>query len=93
VQATATSELVEEPRSSSISVDIASALFFDAPSRLVTFKDIVGSISVIQSLRENVVYQFILPESLKRELFSGIRRGAGDVLLYGPPGCGKTVLV
>ena len=72
--------------------DIATDFSFSQPSRIVTYGDIIGSSVVIQSLRENVVYQFILPDSIKRKIFSGIRKGAGDVLLYGPPGCGKNLL-
>lgn len=72
--------------------DITIDFSVSQPSREVTYEDIIGSSVVIQSLRENVVYQFILPESIRREIFSGIRKGAGDVLLYGPPGCGKNLL-
>ena len=72
--------------------DITTDFSFSHPTRVVTYEDIVGSSVVIQSLRENVVYQFILPDFIKREIFSGIRKGAGDILLYGPPGCGKNLI-
>ncbi|KAK7024398.1 mitochondrial dynamin GTPase Msp1 [Paramarasmius palmivorus] len=56
----------------------------------VTFPDIGGLDPIISSLRESVIYPLLYPS-----LFSGSSSLLGapkGVLLYGPPGCGKTML-
>lgn len=62
------------------------SLFIDtAPVR---YSQIGGQSSVIQKLREAVEWPLLHPEAFAR---LGIRPPKG-VLLYGPPGCSKTVL-
>jgi SpoVK/Ycf46/Vps4 family AAA+-type ATPase len=61
------------------------------PSEIpVTFKDIGGLNSIISDLRESVIYPLTLPHLYSRS--SALLSAPSGVLLYGPPGCGKTML-
>lgn len=62
------------------------SVFVDAPP--VKYSDIGGQASVIQKLREAVEWPLLHPEAFQR---LGIHPPKG-VLLYGPPGCSKTIL-
>ncbi len=53
----------------------------------VKWKDIAGLENVKQALREAIVLPIMKPE-----LFTGARRPWSGILLFGPPGCGKTLL-
>ncbi|MBY8983918.1 MAG: AAA family ATPase [Candidatus Lokiarchaeota archaeon] len=53
----------------------------------VNWEDISGLDNVKQALREAIVLPIAKPE-----LFTGARRPWSGILLFGPPGCGKTLL-
>ena len=59
----------------------------DEPVRpRVTFNDIGGMTEVIERIRMNIIYPF-----KNSSLFQKFNRSSGGgILLYGPPGCGKT---
>jgi len=52
----------------------------------LTFSDIGGMTDVIERIRMNIIYPFKNPEVFRK--FN--RKPGGGILLYGPPGCGKT---
>jgi transitional endoplasmic reticulum ATPase len=51
-----------------------------------TFDDIGGMQDVIERIRMNIIYPFKNPEIFQK--FK--RKPGGGILMYGPPGCGKT---
>ncbi len=53
----------------------------------ITLNDIAGLETAKQTLREAIVLPLMRPD-----LFSGARRPWKGILLFGPPGCGKTLL-
>ncbi|EIE76521.1 hypothetical protein G6F57_011938 [Rhizopus arrhizus] len=56
----------------------------------VNFRQIGGLDSIIQELRESVIYPLCYPDLFTSA--SGLLGAPKGVLLYGPPGCGKTML-
>ena len=56
----------------------------------VSFDDIGGLSSIIEELRESVIYPLTMPGLYARS--SSLLSAPSGVLLYGPPGCGKTML-
>lgn len=78
--------------------DLTSALMSVRPSALrsvfldtvpVRYSDIGGQAVAIQKLKECVEWPLLHPEAFER---LGVKAPKG-VLLYGPPGCSKTLLV
>jgi transitional endoplasmic reticulum ATPase len=55
-------------------------------SHAITFDDVGGMEDVIQRIRMNIIYPFKNPEVFKK--FK--KKPGGGILMYGPPGCGKT---
>ena len=62
------------------------SIFVETPP--VRYSDIGGQASVIQKLKEAVEWPLRHPEAFQR---LGVKAPKG-VLLYGPPGCSKTIL-
>jgi transitional endoplasmic reticulum ATPase len=59
----------------------------DAPEpNAITFDDVGGMEDVIERIRMNIIYPFKNPEVFKK--FK--KKPGGGILMYGPPGCGKT---
>ncbi|THV04327.1 AAA-domain-containing protein [Dendrothele bispora CBS 962.96] len=58
----------------------------DIPTK---FTDIGGLDPIISSLRESIIYPLLYPHLFSSSSLLGPPKG---VLLYGPPGCGKTML-
>lgn len=56
----------------------------------VTFNDIGGLDEIIDELRESVIYPLTMPHLYANH--SSLLTAPSGVLLYGPPGCGKTML-
>lgn len=56
----------------------------------VTFEDIGGLEDIIDELKESVIYPLTMPQLYART--SSLLSAPSGVLLYGPPGCGKTML-
>ncbi|KAH8082431.1 ATPase [Cristinia sonorae] len=55
----------------------------------VGFNDIGGLDDIVSSLRESVIYPLMFPHLFASSALLGAPKG---VLLFGPPGCGKTML-
>ncbi len=64
------------------------AVLFDAPRERVTFEDVGGLEDLKQRIRRKVLLPMQKPSLLERFR----KRTGGGVLLYGPPGCGKTLI-
>ena len=67
--------------------EVATAMALLEPEQpKVTFDDIGGMTDVIERIRMNIIYPFKNPEVFRK--FN--KKPGGGILMYGPPGCGKT---
>jgi len=64
---------------------ISGTILTESPN--VTWDDIAGLAGSKQALREAIVLPIMKPN-----LFTGARKPWSGILLFGPPGCGKTLL-
>lgn len=55
----------------------------------MTFNDVAGMDKMKEEIRESVVYPMMKPDLARKYG----KFGGGGVLMYGPPGCGKTYIV
>ena len=79
-------ELKLEPIS--ISVGLGSEDYMPVEDSTIKFSDVGGMIEPKKEIVESIIYPFLRPDLSKK---FGKALG-GSILLYGPPGCGKTYL-
>lgn len=73
------------------SYEQAIAMEVVAPHEIpISFNDIGGLDNIIEDLRESVIYPLTMPHLYSHT--SSLLSAPSGVLLYGPPGCGKTML-
>jgi len=76
----------ESAEDSAVAV-VETLVFPGEPERpKTTFEDIGGMVEIIERIRMNIIYPFKNPEVFKK--FN--KKPGGGILMYGPPGCGKT---
>src|SRR5438093_9006588 len=85
------SSILSKPQSQRLTIspkDVVKGMGFESERVGITFGDVGGMDDVKEHLRMNI----ILPLQ-KPELFRAYgKRVGGGILMYGPPGCGKTYL-
>jgi transitional endoplasmic reticulum ATPase len=85
-------EFPEEPYEDPPPYDWRPETFFtpgDAERLRVTFADVGGMDAVKEEIRLKIIYPLQHPELYK----AYGRKTGGGILLYGPPGCGKTLML
>ncbi|HDN83132.1 MAG TPA: AAA family ATPase, partial [Candidatus Altiarchaeales archaeon] len=71
-----------------LSTSITSKFSVPVEESTITFKDVANLEEAKDAIREAIIYPIKRPELAK----AFKRRVGGSILLYGPPGCGKTYL-
>jgi AAA+ superfamily predicted ATPase len=66
----------------------ADAFLDDLDDAAVTFSDVAGLDSIKAEIRRRIVLPYLKPSLFERYR----QRPGGSILLYGPPGCGKTLI-
>lgn len=61
---------------------------FISREEVITFKDVGGLNELKETIRHKIIYPFKNPEVFK----AYGKKAGGGILLYGPPGCGKTFI-
>ena len=73
----------------SLSTDINVTASVPVERETINFSDVAGLDDVKEEIRNEIIYPLVRPDIAKRFR----RKGGGGILLYGPPGCGKTYIV
>ncbi len=72
----------------SLSTELLAAETIPIERSTTNFSDVAGLDDVKDEIRKEIIYPLIRPDLAKE--FG--RKGGGNILLYGPPGCGKTYM-
>ncbi len=72
----------------SLSTEVGAFKAVPIERETINFSDVAALDEIKEEIREEIIYPIIRPDLAKHYG----RRGGGGILLYGPPGCGKTYI-